>query len=309
MRNIIFSNLFLFILAFFNPANATSLFPKALINAEWLSEHIDDVIILDTRKDLESFTKNGHIENAILVDVTKIREDRIIDGKKLTRMRPEPKSFEKFMRDHGINNDSQIVITHQGKTPGQVAGAARLYWQMKYYGVANVALLDGGNAAWVAALEDLSNEKSTPPQKGDYTVGNEHPEILATMQQVRQALKDKTTSLLDTRNLRYHIGVDKKDYVFEYGHIPGSKLFPYKFLNPAHGTTVYFPAKKIKEIIHNLNINENNQSIMYCNSAYECSSIWFVLHELLGKKARVYDGSLHQWTQYPENPMATELDK
>ena len=288
-------------------ARADNFFPSPLVNADWLTNHIDDVVILDTRKELDTFSKEGHIENAILVDVTKIRIEREIEGKKLTRMRPDPKSFQGFMRKHGVNNNSQVIITHRGKTSGHVAGAARLYWHMKFYGFKNVALLDGGNAAWVAALEDLTTEVNKT-SLGNYNVGADHPEILATMQQVKDALKDSSTTLIDTRGLRYHIGIDKKDYVFAYGHIPGSKNLPYKFLNPAKGIAVYYPPEKLKNIIKALRININNKLILFCNSSYECSSDWFVLHEILGKKeVRIYDGSLHQWTQYKSNPMTTQL--
>lgn len=298
-------------LSFFGPLQMAQAgyFPGPLINSDWLSEHIDEVTVLDVRKELQSFSEEGHIENAVLVDVGKIRVEREIDGKKLTRMRPDAKQFEDFMRRHGVNKKSNIVITHRGKTPGQVAGAARLYWQMKFYGVKRVAMLDGGNAAWVAALEDLSKEM-TKPTPGDYSVGQKHPEILATMQQARQAINNPAVTLLDTRNLRQHIGIDKKDYVFAYGHIPSAKVLPYKLLNPAKGVAVYYPADKLKNIIKNMNIDASKPLILFCNSAYECSSVWFVIHELLGNKdVRVYDGSLHQWTQYDSNPMSTFLGK
>ncbi|MCK4708142.1 MAG: hypothetical protein KAU21_05945, partial [Gammaproteobacteria bacterium] len=117
-----------------------------------------------------------------------------------------------------------------------------------------------------------------------------------------------STTLIDTRALRYHIGIDKKDYVYGYGHIPGSRNLPYKFIHPAKGNAVYFPAQKLQNIINALKIDMNNDLILYCNSAYECSSDWFVLHEILGhKNVRIYDGSLHQWTQYKNNPMTTKI--
>ncbi len=289
--------------------DADNSLPAALIDAEWLVNNFDDVVILDTRKDIDTFTTEGHIENAILVDVKKIRIDREIDGKELTRMRPDATSFQKFMRAHGINNNSQVVITHRGKKSGQVAGAARLYWHMKYYGFDNVALLDGGNAAWVAALEDLTVE-TNKVEPGNYVVGAEHAEIVATMQQVKDSLKDQSVTLVDTRGLRYHIGIDKKDYVFAYGHIPGAKNLPYKFLNPEKGIAVYYKKDKLEDIIEALDIDMNDSLIMFCNSAYECSSNWFVLHEILGKKdVRIYDGSLHQWTQYESNPMTREITR
>jgi len=286
---------------------ASDSLPGPLINAEWLAENIEQVQILDTRKELDSFNKEGHIENAVLVDVNKIRIDREIDGKKLTRMRPDPASFQAFMRKHGINNDSQVVITHRGKTPGHVAGAARLYWHFKYYGFDQVALLDGGNAAWVAALEDLTDEQK-PVSSGHYIVGKENMEIVATRQLVKSAMTQDTAQLIDTRALRFHIGSDKKDYVYAYGHIPGSRNLPYKFLHPDSGTMVYFPAEKLKNIIQALRIDMDKELILFCNSAYECSSDWFVLHEILGaQNVRIYDGSLHQWTQYENSPMTTVI--
>ena len=307
MKNFIFT--IFFAISYLPGISHANFFPQPLIDAEWLIENIDKVVILDSRKELDSFTKAGHIEKSILVDVENIRIDREIDGKILTRMRPDAESFQQFMRSHGINNDSNIVLTHQGKTPGQVAGAARLYWHMKYYDFKNVALLDGGNTAWVSALEDLTDIVSAVVP-GNYKVGKQHSEIVATMQQVQQKLNDSSTTLIDTRSLRQHIGIDKKDYVYAFGHIPGSRNLPYKFLHPEKGNAVYFSGDKITGIIQALNINLGNDLILYCNSAYECSSDWFVLHELLGhQKVRIYDGSLHQWTQYKSNPMTTRLTR
>jgi len=282
-------------------------FPSPLIDAEWLSEHKDEVLLLDVRKK-EAFDSDGRIEGARLVDVGTVRVNRVVDGKELTRMRPTPEQFQDYLRRLGIDNDSKVVITHRGKTPGQLAGAARLYWHFRYYGFDDVALLDGGNAGWVDALEDLSDEPTPAPKPGNYRVGREQPEILATMQQVRAALERKDTTLIDTRNLRYHIGIDKKSYVYDYGHIPGARLLPYKFLTPHKGTQKYFDPETLRRIIGDLNIDTGNELILFCNSAYECSSDWFALHEILGlPKVRIYDGSLHQWTQYPDNPMQTRV--
>ena len=288
-------------------AQAKALLPGPLVDTDWLSANLETVVILDVRKDVDSFNRAGHIENAILVDVKKIRIDRVVDGRQLTRMRPDASSFERFMRTHGVNQDSQVVITHPGKKSGDVAGAARLYWQFKYYKFDSVALLDGGNAAWSAALEDLTNETGNIT-KGNYSVGGTRPEILATMAQVQQSFDDSSITLVDTRELRYHVGIDKKDYVTAYGHIPGSRSLPYKFLNPAKGEAIYFDEETIGRISDALRIDSGDSLIIYCNSAYEASSVWFALHEILGKRnVSIYDGSLHQWTQYESNPMTARL--
>ena len=147
-----------------------------------------------------------------------------------------------------------------------------------------------------------------PIVAGDYQVDGERPELLATMELVQQALADESITLVDTRDFRYHVGLEKKDYVFAYGHIPGSRSLPYKFLNPAKGSTCYLDHDSYVKLLDSLRIDMDDSLILYCNSAYECASDWFVLHEILGKQdVRVYDGSLHQWTQYESNPMTTRL--
>ncbi len=48
--------------------------------------------------------------------------------------------------------------------------------------------------------------------------------------------------------------------------------------------------------------------MLYCNSGYDASSVWFALHEILDHpKMRMYEGSLQQWTQYESNPVNPHL--
>jgi thiosulfate/3-mercaptopyruvate sulfurtransferase len=293
------------ILVFCAPLRAAEL-PGPLVDAEWLVENHNEVLVLDVRKATKTFAE-GHIPDAILVDVNLIRIERKINDKNMTRMRPDAASFEQFMRAHGVDNNSLVVLTHRGAKPGHVTGAARLYWHMKFYGFDQVALLDGGNPSWVEALEDLVTEVD-PVKPGNYRVGAEQTAIVATMQQVQQALGEETVTLIDTRDLRYHVGLDKKDYVYAYGHIPGSRTLPFKFLHSAKQSMKYFPRDTLTDLLESLRIDSDDELILYCNSGYEASSVWFALHEILGNpNVRVYDGSLHQWTQYDSNPMTSQL--
>ena len=300
----------LFSLVVFSTSAYSLAVPAPLTDSDWLSENLEHVVILDVRKDLKSFSEQGHILGAKLVDTKKIRVTRIIDGIELTRMRPDQAYFERFMSAQGVSNDSVVVITHQGQTPGDVAGATRLYWQMKYYGFDQVAMLNGGNASWTASMEELSKDSSTtrPGKLSDMNDTND--KILATIEEVKLAMLDPNIQLVDTRSLRFHVGLDSRNYVYDLGHIPSSKVFPYKFLHPIKGAMVFPSKQQIKTRFNALNINPDTGIILYCNSAYECSSVWFSLHEIYGNKnVQVYDGSLHQWTKDLANPMTITLGK
>ncbi len=310
MRQILKSFISTIILSLFitttNAADSIKL-PGPLVTADWLTENLSKVVVLDVRKDLDSFLKEGHIEGAILVNSKKVRVKRKQANYELTGMLPDKKTYEKFMSAHGVGSNSTVVITMKGKTPGQVAGATRLYWQMKYYGFKHVALLDGGNDAWEEALGDFTND-ATIIKTMKFNAGAIHNEILAKVKDVEQSLTDSNTLLVDTRNLRFHIGLEKRSYVKKHGHIPGSQLLPYKFLFPAKGTAKYHSTDIISQLLPALNISPKQNLILYCNSAFECSSVWFALHELVGlRNIRVYDGSLNEWTMDSSHAMTRKV--
>ena len=284
--------------------------PKGIVNAQWLSENIDNVKILDVRKEVLNYTSIGHIDGAVLVNAKDIRVTRQLNGKKVTRLIPLRENFDKLIASYGMNYNDTIIITHEGDNPGGLAGAARLYWQFKVYGFNNVAILDGGNKAWVNdAMEDLV-KTNTSIKAGNFKTTTSDNSIIVYEKDVLNALKNNSHTLVDTRDMRFHIGLSQKKYVYAKGHIPTSKNLFYKFLTPRKGTMKYLPIKKVKEAFVNMQIDPMSPIILYCNSAYECSTIWVMVHELMGNKnISVYDGGLHEWTMNKNNPMVTTLGK
>ena len=286
---------------------AAPILPGVLVDVDWLVENIDDVKILDVRADLDSFLREGHIPGAVVVDTNKVRVTRTINGREITRLIPERKDFDNFIAGHGISNGDVIIITNEGKSAGDVAGATRLYWQLKVYGYDQVALLDGGNRSWLDEHEDFTKD-DVIIKAGSFKTSGGDPSILATTADVEAVLKNKSSTLVDTRSLRQHIGLSQKSYVYAPGHIPSSRLLPYKFVTAEKGSIKFLPAATVQKTLNSLGIDPMARLILYCNSAYECSSVWFVLHELMGNKnVAVYDGALHEWTMDKTRPMTTML--
>jgi len=283
---------------------------KPLVSANWLYKNLANVKILDVRKQIHTFNTIGHIKGAILVDNKYVRVPRVINNKKLTRLIPSINDFSEFISNYSINTNDAIVITHEGINPGNVVAAARLYWHFKVYGYTNVALLDGGNKAWVnEALEELVKPTSNY-KKGNFTVHNENKKILSSIVNVKKALQNKDIQVVDTRSLRFHIGIEKRSYVKEYGHIPKTKHFPFKFLTPLQNKTNFYSKEQLIKQFKNMNINPFKPIILYCNSGFEASSVWFALYEIIGNKnVSIYDASLHEWTMSRDNKMTTILGK
>lgn len=306
MKPLFFAAFVLFVAA---TARAETL-PGPVVNATWLADNQDRVVVLDVRKDVKSYTAKGHIPGAVLVSWKGVTSDRVVDDVELQKILPDPARFEALMRDHGVDNDTLIVIAHPGETAYQVARAARLYWQLKYYGHDGVALLDGGTAAWQAAEQPLSQDVSPQPDKGDIRVSAARDEILATTADVEAAVKDGTPQLVDNRPLSFYLGLDQRDYVYARGHIPGAINIPYTLNTRMKAPATFRPATQLRQAYEALGVNTNQPVIAYCNSGAVSAASWFVLSEIFGTEhAKLYDGSMHAWTKDKERPVVTMRDQ
>jgi len=287
--------------------------PGALVDTDWLEQHLDEVIILDVREDIESFTRKAvlvrkrftgdlrlrrpgaHIPGAVLVDFLNIRTSREIDDRNVRYMTPDKAEFEELMQSWGVNNDEPIVITNQGTGNGAVTMATRLYWQVKYFGHDNVAILDGGTASWLLEQKPASIEPNAP-QPGNWLAREERVSLLANSDDVARAITDENTELVDTRSLGFYLGMLKQPYVRKNGHIPDAKVFPNELLSSAGAPAYFSDPEELQQVADALAINSRANIITYCNSGQFASASWFVFHELMGNpNVRLYDGSMHQW--------------
>jgi thiosulfate/3-mercaptopyruvate sulfurtransferase len=80
---------------------------------------------------------------------------------------------------------------------GNVIWAARIWWALRYYGHDKVYVLEGGSAAWEAAGKPQTAEVVRPPAKT--FVPRLRPEMRASKAQVRAAIDDPDTTIIETR--------------------------------------------------------------------------------------------------------------
>jgi len=290
--------------------------PGPIVDTAWLAANLDKVQIVDVRSNTKSFTslpvfeteiKTGkkflkvgaaHIEGALLIDMNLIRTERTIDGLKLKYMIPEKADFEKIIQAAGINRDKPIVLMSMGSEIGEVNDVLRVYWQFKVYGEDQLAVLDGGMAAWLQESRDFSTD-APAVKAGNWTaVVDRSDQYLAGSFEVASAVENRQTSLIDSRDNKHFYGLVKRDYVTSYGHLAGAKLFPVDLMFKSEGRALKFmSANTYRALFRNQGINTSTPLISYCNSGHLSAGVWFLTSELLGNKSsKLYDGSLHQWT-------------
>lgn len=288
--------------------------PGPLVETAWLAEHKAAVVLLDVRADVKSFTAKpryikdkktgkqklvrvgGHIPGAALVNYKKVRADQKIGDRVVTRMLPDKAAFAALMRAAGVNRDSVVVIASKGESNADMTMATRLYWQLKYFGHDQLAILDGGLAQWILDGREVSS-RATVARAGNWQAGPGRPELLATSEEVAAALQRGDAQLVDTRSVSQYLGTWNKSYVYDKGHIPGAKVFPNELLTGPAAPARFLPSAQLKALLGELGVRNQGPAITYCNSGHLASGSWFVMSELLGNKdVQLYDGSTHQWT-------------
>jgi thiosulfate/3-mercaptopyruvate sulfurtransferase len=297
--------------------------PGPLVDTAWLAARQGDagVAIIDVRDDPANFDRQlsdkekadpkapivGHIPGARLLDWKLVRETREFDGVKLDKMVLTPDAFEKLMRQLGVGNDQAVVIVSNGKDSNSVTMATRVYWMLKYYGHDNMALLDGGLKKWLAESRPVAFDKpAVAPSQ--FQAGKPRSELLASLADVEKAVSAKSAQLIDGRTADYYVGQSMTSDVKGKGHLPGARMLAHKDLIDEK-TGSFLSKGELLALAGDAGIATDGEAIAYCNTGHLGSGPWFVMSELLGNdKAKLYDGSMHEWTKNSSRPVSRKWE-
>ena len=275
---------------------------EALVSTEWLSAHLDDpdLVVLDCTV-LVNIDENGgfsiasgranyetgHIPSAGFADLMGNLSDPEHPEQFIM---PKPEQFAAAMGALGVGDDSRVVLY----TANNPDWAARVWWMLRWAGFDQVAMLDGGLAAWVAEDRPLSTDQVNRPAK-KFTV-RLRPELIADRDQVFAAIEDSDVSIVDSLDDAHYRG----DYSMygRPGHIPSATNLSSSELLDETGFYRHFD-----ELEMMVDSNADNRVITYCGGGVAAASVAFTLHRLGYEDVAVYMGSLQEWTADPENPM------
>jgi thiosulfate/3-mercaptopyruvate sulfurtransferase len=268
-----------------------------LITADEVEDAIPDVRLLDVRWRLdrpdgsEEF-RAGHLPGAVYVDLD---HQLATHGEPSDGRHPLPsvEALQDAARSWGINDDSTVVVYDD---QGNLA-AARAWWLLKYAGVADVRVLDGGLRAWTDSDRFLETGE-VAPDRGTVTLTYGHLPVVDA-DQVLEAAAFGT--LLDARAPeRYRGEIEPIDPIA--GHIPGALNTPTgenlgpdgKFLEPATLRTRFLAA----------GVDPDRPVATYCGSGVTAAHNIVAL-TLAGFEPALYPGSWSQWSNQPDRPVAT----
>ena len=126
--------------------------PETLVDTDWVSHHMSDSTVRVAEVDYDPVANysNGHVPGAVLFDWKKDLNDP------LTRDILSKAQLEELFGKNGVSNDTTLVL--YGDFNNWFAAYA--FWDLKYYGVEKVKLMNGGRKKWL--LEDRQVTKELP---------------------------------------------------------------------------------------------------------------------------------------------------
>jgi thiosulfate/3-mercaptopyruvate sulfurtransferase len=287
------------------PAAAES---QPVVSVQWLNGHLGNAktVVLDIRSAIDGSTPEafaqGHIPGAVHSDYDK--GGWRVERNGVPFMVPTTAELEKLIGELGIDEDTHVVVVPAGVGTSDFGAAARTYWTLKYSGVANVSILDGGLAAWKAAGLKFETGARTPsPAIFTAKVDNS---ILALATDVEKIEAGGGATLIDARPSTFYSGKEKTSQAQAYGHIPGAlSLDSATFYDEK--TNRLKPKAELAATASHL---PDGPAVTYCNTGHWAATDWFVLHELLGRDtARLYAGSMVEWTSNASRPVESARTK
>lgn len=182
-----------------------------------------------------------------------------------------------------------------------------MYWTLKYFGHDNMALLDGGLKKWRAESRPVVHESAAVPAN-QFAAGAPRNELLAQLGDVEKATATAGAQLIDGRTADYYLGQSITPDVAGKSHIPSSRMLSHKDLIDEK-TGAFLPRGELLALAADAGIKADGEAIAYCNTGHLGSGPWFVLSEVLGnKKAKLYDGSMHEWTKNSSRPLSRKWE-
>ncbi len=267
------------------PAAAPALIGAAELALQLASDRRP--VLLDVRwsltgPDRRAFER-GHLPEAVFVDL-----DRELAGPPGAGGRhplPDPAVLGRMLRRAGIGDGAPVVVYDEH----DASAAARAWWLLRWAGLVEVAVLDGGFAAWTGRGLPVATGQEPEPGGGTATV---RPGGMPTLDADGvSALVRSAGVLLDARAPgRYRGEFEPVDPIA--GHIPGAVNLPYGSVQRPDGR--FLPMSEIAAVLDAAGARPGVAVAASCGSGVN-ACVLVLAGQLVGREIALFPGSYSGW--------------
>ena len=271
--------------------------PDSLVATDWAVEHLNDpgVRFVEVDVDTTAYEK-GHLPGAVGWNW---RNDL---QAKPARDIAQKEQLEQLLSKSGIGPETTVVLYGDNNN----WFAAYAYWTLKYYGLDNVKLVNGGRVKLEAEGRQFTTDVPSPAAASFKFSGGTNEAIRAYRDDVAERIGK--AGLVDVRSPGEYSGELlapenlPQEGAQRGGHIPTAKNIPWAKAVKEDGT--FKDVADLKELYGAQGITGDRETIAYCRIGERSAHTWFVLTEILGyQNVRNYDGSWTEWGSLIKAPI------
>ena len=274
-----------------------------------------DVLVFHVNFGVPEEYADGHIPGARYLDTNWLESPA--DWNRRT-----PAELDHALRSLGITADTTVIVYGRDtegdaneKWPGRRAGqiaATRAALILRYAGVHDVRLLDGGYDWWVRdghAVETTPRQPDSVPEFG--AAIPVHPELIVDLPEAKAILADRDgAALVSVRTWKEHIGkVSGYNYIQPAGRIRGdvwgncgTDAYHMQHYRNVDNTMRAYP--EIAANWADAGITPDKWVAFYCGTGWRASETWFYADLQGWDRIAVYDGGWLEWSSDPAgNPI------
>ena len=181
----------------------------------------------------------------------------------------------KFANDYGFTKDDTVIVTGP-----DVMASYRVAVVLRYIGINDVRVLNGGNNAWTSAGYELETKSNKPVAGNDFGATiPANPDLIDTQAELKEMLKDSNNVLVDNRSWDEYIGkISGYSYHDKKGRIPGAV---YGYAGTSATTLEDYRnidntmrnADEIKALWKDAGIDTNKHLMFMCGSGWRAAEV------------------------------------
>jgi 3-mercaptopyruvate sulfurtransferase SseA len=289
-----------------------------LVHTEWLRQVLDGLwpeaappgsfLLFHVNFGVPEEYEESHLPGALYLDTNHLEDPHDWN-------RRSPEELDAALRSLGVTYDTTVILYGRDtegdpdeKWPGRRAGqiaATRAALILRYAGVADVRLLDGGYDGWVQAGNPLETTLREPEPAASFGARIPlHPEVIVDIDEAKEILSDlEQAALVSVRTWEEHIGnVSGYNYIGPSGRIAGdvwgncgSDAYHMQHYRNVDNTMRAYP--EIAANWEEAGITADKRIAFYCGTGWRASETWFYAYLMGWPRIAVYDGGWYEWSQ------------
>ncbi|MBN9522535.1 sulfurtransferase [bacterium] len=201
----------------------------------------------------------------------------------------------------GITADTPVVVYDDNRSKD----SARIWWILRYWGVKDVRLLNGGWVGWAAGKRPT--ESAEPRFVPAAFTAVAAPDRLATKDDLLKSLGGGSIQIVDARSEKEFCGIDAQNNK-RAGAIPGARQLEWiELIDPA--THRFRPPADLAKLFAAAGVRLDRPTATHCQSGGRAAVMAYGLELMGAKDVRNYYKSWSEWGNADDTPVVKPAPK